>query len=224
MTVTGRGDRTAASLPDGGTPGARMELTVGGVLVGLTLVAALFFRWRPGLSVVDHWGFVLVPPDRSGVWIRITELRTIPFLIGGSVVAALIVVGRDRWRAAACLVAPTLAVLLAEYVLKPVVARRDAGVLTYPSGTTTVVASVATAWALAVPRKVRTPVVVVGAVLVVLECAAVVALQWHFPTDALGGATLGIGIVLLVDGLVHQAPTGARRERAVRTGGPGPGA
>jgi membrane-associated phospholipid phosphatase len=211
VTVTGRGDRTDAAIPGGVAPGARVETTVGGALVGLTVLAALYFRWRPGASVVDHWGFVLVPPDRSGVWIRITELRTVPFLIGGSVVAALVVAGRDRWRALACLVAPTLAVLLAEYVLKPVIARRYAGVLTFPSGTTTVVASVAAAWALAVPRALRPPVVVVGVVVVVLECAAVVALQWHFPTDALGGAALGAGTVLLVDGLVHRAPAGARR-------------
>ena len=31
-------------------------------------------------------------------------------------------------------------------------------------------------------------------------CAAVVALQWHYPSDALAGATFGIGIVLVVDG------------------------
>jgi membrane-associated phospholipid phosphatase len=86
-----------------------------------------------------------------------------------------------------------------------VVARRYAEVLSFPSGTTTVIASLVTAWVLAVPRRFRPFVVTVGTVLVGLECIAVVALQWHFPTDGLGGVVVGVGVILLIDGLLHVA-------------------
>ena len=64
-------------------------------------------------------------------------------------------------------------------------------------------AAVVTAWAVAVPRRFRPVVVVVGAVLVGLMVVAVIGLRWHYPTDALAGAVLGVGTVLLVDGAAH---------------------
>ena len=67
---------------------------------------------------------------------------------------------------------------------------------------------------IAVPRRIRLPVAVVAVVAVVLECVAVVALQWHFPTDALGGAAFGAGTVLLVDGVLHQAVAAVREGRS----------
>ncbi len=188
----------------------RTETTAGACLIGLVVVAALFFRRHPGPVFLDRWGFSLIPPAvHDTLYKRTTELGSVTFLVAGSILAALVVVGRDRLRAAACLVGPGLSVVLVEWLLKPVIARRYAEVLTFPSGTTTVVASVATAWALAVPRRVRPVAVVVGAILIGLECMAVIALQWHFPTDALGGVAVGIGVVLLIDGLLHMG-MGAR--------------
>jgi membrane-associated phospholipid phosphatase len=32
---------------------------------------------------------------------------------------------------------------------------------------------------------------------------AVVALRWHFPTDSLGGAVLGVAVVLVIDAAFH---------------------
>ena len=32
---------------------------------------------------------------------------------------------------------------------------------------------------------------------------AVIGLRWHYPTDAVAGAVLGVGAVLLVDGVAH---------------------
>ena len=76
--------------------------------------------------------------------------------------------------------------------------------MTFPWGTTTVMASVATAWVLAVPRQVRPVAVVVGTFPVGLGCIAVIALPRHFPTDALGGVVFGVGLVVLLDGLLHK--------------------
>jgi membrane-associated phospholipid phosphatase len=197
------------------------EAIAGGILVGLTALVGLYFRARPGETFLDRWGASLLHPAHAhSRWSLVADLRSVPFLVGGSILAALVVVSRDRWRAFACLVAPTLAVLLTEYVLKPVVGRRLAEVLSFPSGTTTVVGSIAMVWILAVPARIRPAIVIVSTFVVALECMAVVALQWHFPTDALGGAVFGAGVVLLVDGLLHLAVVAVRR-RILSTSEPG---
>jgi membrane-associated phospholipid phosphatase len=174
------------------------------VLVVWTVVAALVVRRYPGPNALDNWGFSLVGSSlHSSFSIRVTDLGGIPVLVGGSVLAALVVVGRDQRRAAACLIGPPLATLLAQWVLKPLVARYYLQVLTFPSGTITVVASVAAAWALAVPGWLRWMVVAVGVAAVGLTSVAVLALRWHYPSDVLAGAAFGVGTVLVVDGVLH---------------------
>jgi membrane-associated phospholipid phosphatase len=199
--------------PDGTVPADeetrddwRTTTIAGGALVVVVVVVGLLFRWHPGQNVLDSWGFSWIHPAiGNSFYMHMTDLRSWAFILAGSILAALIVYARDRLRALACLIAPTLAILLVELLLKPVIARRYAQVLSFPSGTTTIVASVVTAWALAVPRRFRPVVVVVGTFVIGLECISVIALQWHFPTDALGGVIVGVGTVLMVDGLLHLA-------------------
>lgn len=182
----------------------RTETITGATLVCVATVASLIFRRHPGPVFLDDWGLSFIHPAvGDSLYQKVTDLRSVSFLVVGSILAALMAVRRDRLRALACLVGPGLSVVLVEWLLKPVIARRFATVLTFPSGTTTVVASVATAWALAVPRQFAPVAVVIGAFLVGLECIAVIALQWHLPTDALGGVVVGAGVVLLIDGLLH---------------------
>jgi len=230
MTNIGTDESTAAQAtgaPEGKVRGAakgfddadidsgRRETMVGAVLVGITLAAALYFRWRPGPIFLDRWGFSLVHPALSNqLWKDISQLRSTSLLVGGSILSAVIVYRRDRWRALACLLAPSAAVVLTELVLKPEIARRYADVLTFPSGTTTIVSAVVMAFIIAVPRRFRPAVTLIGAFVVVLECMAVVALQWHFPTDALGGAIFGPGMVLIIDGVLH-VEVGIHRRRAI---------
>ncbi len=150
--VTGTQNTVRADFVDVG----KRETLAGGILVGITMVAALFFRWHPGPIFLDRWGFSLVHPAiHNSWWIHVTYLRATPVLVGGSILAAVIVAGRDRWRALACLVAPTVAVMLTELVLKPEIARRYAHVLTFPSGTTTIVSAVVMAFIIAVPTRIR---------------------------------------------------------------------
>jgi membrane-associated phospholipid phosphatase len=73
------------------------------------------------------------------------------------------------------------------------------------------IAAVSTAWVVALPGWWRAVAVVVGSVLVVAMIVAVVALRWHYPSDALGGAAVGVGTVLLLDGLLHLAGPGRSR-------------
>lgn len=96
------------------------------------------------------------------------------------------------------------AVLMVDQVAKPLIGRQIDGVVgSYPSGTVTAVSALAAAAVLVTPRVFRAATAVVAAALVVGICAAVVVLRWHYPTDALGGACVGIGAVLFLDGLAH---------------------
>jgi membrane-associated phospholipid phosphatase len=199
--------------PDAGKAG-RAETIAGAVLVGLVLLAGLWFRARPAQTGLDTWGLSFVKPALHSAWWRdLADLKSLSVLLAGSILAAMVVVTRDRWRALACLTAPLTAVVLTEYFLKPVVARHYDGVISFPSGTTTAVSALAMVWVVAVPSRYRPVVAVVGAFLVGLECMAVVGLLWHYPTDALGGAVFGSGVVLLADGALHMVVDAERRWR-----------
>ena len=187
-----------------GVPNGRGETVAGAILLAWSFVAAVLVARSPGPNGLDRWGFSLLEESRrNGLMIRITELGDLPVLIVGSVAAALLVVGRDRSRALVCLVAPAVATVLVEWMLKPWVGRHYLGVLSYPSGSVTVVASLGTALVIAVPGWVRWPVAAAAALVTVLMGVAVVVLRWHEPSDALAGAVFGVGVVLLLDGLVH---------------------
>ena len=197
--------RTSAGPREGAArPWLRVELITGGVLVGWTLLASLAVRADRAPNMLDRFGFAHLPvAPHSAFWLRITDLGSFPALVGGSLLAAVVVVGRDHRRALACLCAPSVAAALVNWVLKPEVGRHYLGVLSFPSGSMTVVAALATAWTLAVPARLRWVVVPAGAAAVALTGIAVVAVRWHYPSDALVGAAWGVGVVLLVDGLLH---------------------
>lgn len=176
------------------------------VLVVWTLLAGLALRRYPGPNQLDRWGFTAVGPVlHSSLLVRITYLGDLPVLVVGSVLAALVAGGRDRARALACLGGPALAVMVADWMMKPLVGRHYLQVLSFPSGSVAAIAALATAWVLAVPGWWRVLAAVVGSALVVAMVVAVVALRWHYPSDALGGAALGVGTVLLLDGVLHLA-------------------
>ena len=185
-------------------PTGRTELAIGGILLAWSFVAALIVHHSPAPNALDRWGLTEFPAVLHSTWMtRVTELGSLSVLVAGSLVAAVIAFGRDRLRAVACLVGPVAATALAEWVIKPAVGRHYAGVLTFPSGHVTAVAALGTAWALAVPHWLRWPVAALAAVLVGLMTVSVIGLGWHYASDALVGAAVGCGVVLLVDGFLH---------------------
>jgi membrane-associated phospholipid phosphatase len=187
-------------------------VVAGLVLMAWTLVAGAALHRYPGPNRLDHWGFAELGPSlHSTLLARITELGDLPALVVGSVLAALIVGGRDRARAVACLCGPVLAVILVDWLIKPLVGRRYLEVLTFPSGSVAAIAAVSSAWVVALPGWWRAVAVVVGSVLVAAMMVAVIALRWHYPSDALGGAAVGVGTVLLLDGLLHLSGPGRSR-------------
>jgi membrane-associated phospholipid phosphatase len=209
-------------LVDTPSRSGRGETIAGSILLVLTLLAGVVFSRYPGLNRFDRWGFSVVPRSvHSWLLIKVADLGTPTALAVGSILAALVVVTRDRWRAAACLCGPAIAVVLVDWVVKPAVGRRFEGVLTFPSGTVTVIASLSAAWALAVPRWLRWFVVAVGALVTAVMVIAVVGLRWHYLSDAVGGVTLGVGTVLALDGVLHLV-RGARWAAPDRCAGQDP--
>jgi hypothetical protein len=185
----------------------RDETIAGGTLVGLSMVAGLLFHLHPGANRLDGWGFTAIPRSVGSTFLlRITDLGSPAALVIGTVIAALIAVRNDRWRAAACVAGPLLTLALVELVFKPLVARRYLGVLSYPSGNVADIAAVATALVLAVPNLIRPYVLAAGVLAIGLMTTAVIGLRWHYPTDALAGVPLGVGVVLLLDGVLHLDP------------------
>jgi FlaA1/EpsC-like NDP-sugar epimerase/membrane-associated phospholipid phosphatase len=120
-----------------------------------------------------------------------------------------------RWRRALAfvLVAPAAATVCAELVLKPLVHRTRDHALSFPSGTTTGVFSIAAVIGLLLLPRSRVPrwpaaagaVLAAAAVgLAVSVAVAVVGLGWHYVSDALGGAATAL-VTVLATALVIDA-------------------
>ena len=184
-----------------------LELLTGCLLlVGATL-GGLVVAHRPWANRVDITGFRLLPADASSRWaVELTRLGSTHVLIAGvAVLGCIALMQGDRTRAIACVVAPLCAVLVVELVAKPLVGRRleDSAAFTYPSGTVTAVAALAAATLLVAPRGAKSAVALLGGAVVSAICVAVVVLRWHYPTDALGGVSLGAGAVFTLDGALR---------------------
>jgi len=179
-------------------------LTLGCGLLVIAAIGGLYFALRPRSQWLDHWIGTVIPLSRSSWLTGVTWLRYPPVIVVGSALCAVLCVRRDRLRACACLVAPPLALILCELVAKPLVGRTLGGSLSYPSGSTVGAAALATAVVLAAPPGWRMVSAMVAGVYAVWMAFAVVSLQWHYPTDALGGLAFGAGVVLAVDGLLHH--------------------
>jgi hypothetical protein len=68
---------------DGAVDSGRREAIAGGVLVGLTVLAALYFRWRPGPIFLDNWDALA-----TGI---VTALVSVPAVAGAA--TALVING-----------------------------------------------------------------------------------------------------------------------------------
>jgi len=208
---------------------AGIELTLGSVLVVAAVAGGLYFMVRPEPSLLDHWVFAAIRPvHHSGFLVAVTRLGS-PFVVVAAAAAGfLATIRRNRPRALALLVGPVLAVGVSDWVIKPVVHRTYADVVSFPSGTVTAVAAVATVALLATPDPWRSIVAALGGTVTVLEVMSVVALRWHYPTDALAGLAVGVGVVLMGDcaarGLARGRGLHAARPDEHQSHGGGPDA
>lgn len=124
-----------------------------------------------------------------------------PVILAAALVLVIAAVVRRRWNVALLAVAtPAIGVGAAELVLKPLFGRRLHGGLSYPSGHAVAAVAVYTVAVLAVITAVARPwrhVALVGwGVLTVVVMTGLVGMDCHYPTDAIGGVCVGVGVVL----------------------------
>jgi membrane-associated phospholipid phosphatase len=185
---------------------AGVPLRLPAVLFAILFVGGLILRLAPGENFLDRWGFTIISARfQSGFLHAVTDLARGPVTAAVAVVAALVIVRRDRRRSLACLAGPALAVGLAE-LLKIIVGRRLGGSLCWPSGSAAAIAAMVTAGVLVVRGRARWAAIVVAAAIEILEVIALVAYRSHYPTDCLGGVLVGVGCVLLADAVLHRPP------------------
>jgi membrane-associated phospholipid phosphatase len=138
---------------------------------------------------------------------RITDLGDPGPVIVMIAALVIVLIALRRWRAALlALVAPGVAVAIAELILKPVVGRTIGGALSYPSGHETATAAIAIVVIIAIadrhpPRLPVAAVILISALLfaaLVAIAAALVLRRWHYATDTVGGFGVALATVLTV--------------------------
>lgn len=182
-----------------------VELVTGTALLAVAALAGLLLVRSPGPNSIDTLGNQLLRAGDGARWAHdLTQVGSLSGALIGVVVLFVVGLTRDWVRAVVCAVAPLAAVLIVDQVAKPLIHRHIGDAVgSYPSGTVTVVAALATGAVLVIPPIARAAMAVLATALVVGICAAVVVLRWHYPTDALGGACVGVGAVLFLDALAH---------------------
>jgi membrane-associated phospholipid phosphatase len=195
------------------------ELALGVTLLSLAAIAGYALIRRPWANRIDAAGFAALPANPNDIlYHRLADIGTLPVLLGGIALAIALSIWRDWPRSVACVLGPIAAVLTTEHIAKPLVGRHLVafGGDSYPSGTVTATAALVTVITLAAPVLLR-PLFGLGGLAVISAVSiAVIGMRWHYPSDTLGGACVGVGAVLTLDALVHVPRTWTAR-RATRT-------
>ncbi len=95
--------------------------------------------------------------------------------------------------AGANLTTQILKVMLAHPRFQPILGENQIGAVAFPSGHATAIASIAIAFTIVAPPDRRPAVAAAGAGLVAVVCSAILTLEWHFPSDVLGGILVASG-------------------------------
>jgi membrane-associated phospholipid phosphatase len=119
-----------------------------------------------------------------------------------AIVLGCLLAGRPNGAVLAALALPA-AVGLDDAVLKHLFHRTYLGQLAYPSGHTTAIFTLATVTAMVLlgqmrpvrARPLRVAVMAIAFVLGVFVAVGVIGLQWHYFTDTVAGAAVGIAVV-----------------------------
>jgi membrane-associated phospholipid phosphatase len=169
-----------------------------GALFARQTRAGPFDAWIDARIQAGLGGQRRVLNDLSGLG----DLKPVAAMVAALVLACLVT---RRWRGAVLVaVAVPMAAAVTDLVLKPLIGRTLTGDLSFPSGNETRVFALAAAFAvlLADPPRVRIrPAVRLLLALVVLLAAvavgvALVGLSHHYFTDTVGGAAVGVAVVL----------------------------
>jgi membrane-associated phospholipid phosphatase len=212
------------------------------VVLSAAITVGLGVRYRSGIGAGHLDRFIDAGLlDRGDVRV-LGQLASLGDPVPVAAAAGLVAIGAvavRRWSAVAlAMIGPSLAAMVTELVLKPLVGRRYEGELAFPSGHTTGVVAVAVVIAVILadarwpPRAaVRRGLAVAAAVPAVASMAALVALRRHYATDTIGGAAVAVAVVTtLAFGLdwaaqltaAHRATRGATHAGERKPGMPDP--
>lgn len=146
-------------------------------------------------------------------------------IVGSVVLSALSLLTRRPRAALFALVAAPAAGAVTELVLKPAVHReQNVNALLFPSGHTTGAFALAlTVFVLLLPHEGTRLVPAIGRLVVGVAALAVasvvaiavVALGWHYVTDAIGGVATALAVVVAVAALIDAAASLTRRRPRV---------
>jgi membrane-associated phospholipid phosphatase len=204
------------------------------VIVTAVLGIALAGHTQPGRA--DRWidGHLEARVSGDGLAAHSAYLGNPNWVAVICAAAVLACVLGRRFRAALLvIIAVPAAVVLTDHILKPLIDRTFYGNLTYPSGHTTAVTTMAVAAAVVLTGPARPPLpaavrwLLAAAVLAVIPVVAVglVVIHFHYFTDTIGGAGVGTAVALgtalgLDAAAAWLAARGApaRREPAGRSG------
>ncbi len=193
-----------------------------------TLILGLSVAGTSAPSAIDIWVRPKMSSLVSGVpslpWAVVQAGNLVPMIVMAGLLAGLCWLLRRPFHAVLALSAPAM-VGAATALLKPAIGRTFGGLLAFPSGHTagvTALAMVAGLMVVSMAHSQLATAISVATALVVLAGAAiglsVVAVNWHYPTDALGGFCTAIALVVtlafIVDGLrVALSPNYARPQQ-----------
>jgi membrane-associated phospholipid phosphatase len=154
------------------------------------------------------------------LWLAAPGSSILATALCAAIVLGCLFSGRPNGAVLAALALPA-AVGLDDGLLKHLFHRTYLGQLAYPSGHTTAIFTLATATAVVVlgplrparagPLRVAVPAIACG--LGVLVAVGVIGLQWHYFTDTVAGAAVGIAVVC---GLALLLDLPAAREQLAR--------
>jgi undecaprenyl-diphosphatase len=178
------------------------------VAIAVAVLVVLALRYHDGRSAgrfdraVDGW-FTAHVDYRTALWFA--------DLGNGPVVLLLVMLAAAgclwlRWVRGALLVAlaPAAAAAVTEWVVKPLVHRTKDGWLAYPSGHTSGFGALALAVVLlvlgqrALSRAVRVTVVVIASLLLLACMLGLIASDYHYATDVIGGLCVAVVCVVVV--------------------------
>lgn len=181
----------------------------GVLLAGCAVLVAVLGVLFAHQSTADRFDHAVDSPVITGfaghpalaLWLA-SPGTTIPAVVLSAILAvASLITGRLRGAVLAAAAVPA-AVGLCEVLVKPLVHRTYLGQVVYPSGhTATVFALAATATVLlasprpAMPRWPRILILAVAYLAAVAVVVGVIAVRFHYFTDTVAGAAVGIGTV-----------------------------
>ena len=170
-----------------------MGAGAGIVLLVLTYFAA--FQTGVGLradqAILDGFTGLQRPRVNTAATLITQICNPEPFVILGAVIV-LVALVRRRPRVALAVVAILLCANLTTELLKPLLPARllpglSHAVRSWPSGHATAAMSLALCAVLVAPRRLRPVAAVVGAGFAVAVSYSILTLEWHWPSDVLGG-------------------------------------